>query len=101
MVTQEVSPVSEEYMTQTIITDLPAIAGGKPIKSTPYQKLPRYGEEELNELREALAQGTLFYASGKKVHELERQFATLRGSRHAIACSSGTAAIHAAVMAAG
>ncbi len=38
----------------TIATaDTPAIAGGKPIKSTPYTKLPRYGEEELKELREA------------------------------------------------
>jgi len=27
--------------------ELPAIAGGKPIKTTPYTKLPRYGEEEL------------------------------------------------------
>src|SRR5438552_13297336 len=82
-------------------TDLPAIAGGKPIKSTPYTKLPRYGEEEMTELREAIAQQTLFYASGKKVYELEKQFATLRGCRHAVACSSGTAAIHAATMAVG
>src|SRR3954471_10929519 len=85
----------------TATAELPAIAGGKPIKSTPYHKLPRYGEEEMSELREAIAQGTLFYASGKKVHELEKQFATLRGCRHGIACSSGTAAIHAATMALG
>jgi perosamine synthetase len=81
--------------------DTPAIAGGKPIKSTPYTKLPRYGEEELTELREAIAQQNLFYAGGKKVKELEKQFATLRGATHAIACSSGTAAIHAATIAAG
>jgi dTDP-4-amino-4,6-dideoxygalactose transaminase len=81
--------------------ELPAIAGGKPIKSTPYTKLPRYGEEEMNELREAIAQQTLFYAGGKKCYELEKQFATLRGCRHAVACSSGTAAIHAATMAVG
>jgi perosamine synthetase len=82
-------------------TDLPAIAGGKPAKSTPYAKLPRYGDEELRELHQAIAQQTLFYAGGKKVKELEKQFATLRGARHAIACSSGTAAIHAATMAFG
>ncbi len=85
----------------TATVDPPAIAGGKPTKSTPYAKLPRYGEEELAELREAIAQQTLFYASGKKVHELEKQFATLRGAKHAVACSSGTAAIHAATMAVG
>src|SRR5215469_12166577 len=88
-------------MTPTATADPPAIAGGKPTKSTPYTKLPRYGEEELKELREAIAQQTLFYASGKKVHELEKQFSTLRGAKHAIACSSGTAAIHAATMAVG
>src|SRR4051812_26942215 len=81
--------------------DLPAIAGGKPAKTTPYTKLPRYGEEETSELREAIAQGTLFYAGEKKVHELEKQFASLRGCRHGIACSSGTAAIHSATMALG
>jgi dTDP-4-amino-4,6-dideoxygalactose transaminase len=85
----------------TATSDPPAIAGGKPTKSTPYTKLPRYGEEELAELREAIAQQTLFYAQGKKVHELEKQFATLRGAKHAIASSSGTAAIHAATMAVG
>ncbi len=81
--------------------DLPAIAGGKPIKTTAYTKLPRYGEEELNELREAFSAGTLFYAQGKKVTELEKQFAAKHGAKFGIACSSGTASIHAAVMAAG
>jgi dTDP-4-amino-4,6-dideoxygalactose transaminase len=90
-------------MTTTAATtaELPAIAGGKPVKTTPYTKLPRYGEEELAELREALAQQNLFYAGGKKVHELEKTFSSLRGCRHGIACSSGTAAIHAATMAVG
>src|SRR5687767_14076809 len=81
--------------------DKPAIAGGTKIKTKPYTKLPRYGEEELAELKEALAQQNLFYAAGKKVKELEKQFATLRGATHAVACSSGTAAIHAATIAAG
>ena len=85
----------------TATGELPAIAGGKPTKTTPYTKLPRYGEEELAELREAIAQQTLFYAGGKKVHELEKTFSSLRGCRHGIACSSGTAAIHAATMAVG
>jgi dTDP-4-amino-4,6-dideoxygalactose transaminase len=81
--------------------DAPAIAGGKPAKTKPYRKLPRYGEEELNELKQALAQGTLFYAQGKKVHELEKQFAAQHASTFGIACSSGTAALHSATMAAG
>ena len=81
--------------------DTPAIAGGKPAKTTPYGKFKRYGEEELNELREAIEQGSLFYAHGKKVYSLESAFAKHIGAKHAIASTSGTAAIHAACMAAG
>src|SRR3954447_26581666 len=83
------------------VSDKPAIDGGKPIKSTPYGKAARYGDEELKELHEAIAQGTLFYAAGKKVKALESAFAAKHGAKHAIACSSGTAAIHSATMAVG
>jgi len=78
-----------------------AIEGGSPAKTGPYTRLPRYGEEELKELREALEQGTLFYAQGKKVYALEEAFAEWVGAKHAVACSSGTASIHTALMAAG
>lgn len=85
----------------TLETALPAIAGGQPSKTTPYGKETRYGDEELNELREALEQGTLFYASGRKVREFEEEFAAQNGVRFAITCTSGTAGIHAALMTAG
>ncbi len=81
--------------------DLPAIAGGKPAKTTPFTKAKRYGDEEMNQLKEALEQGTLFYAQGKKVKALEAAFAKAVGTKFAVACSSGTAAIHAAMIAAG
>jgi perosamine synthetase len=81
--------------------ELPAVAGGVPAKTTPFGREERYGEAELRELAEALAQGTLFYASGKKVRALEAAFAERNGVRYAIACSSGTAAVHAALIAAG
>jgi dTDP-4-amino-4,6-dideoxygalactose transaminase len=68
---------------------------------TRFQREKRYGEEELQQLREALEQGTLFYAQGKKVFELERRFAEKLGATHAIASTSGTAAIHCAMMALG
>src|SRR4051794_10391124 len=75
--------------------------GGKPAKSAPFHKEKRYGEEELKQLGEALAQGTLFYAQGKKVYELKKQFAAKHASRYGVACSSGTAALHTATMAGG
>jgi dTDP-4-amino-4,6-dideoxygalactose transaminase len=81
--------------------DLPAIAGGVKAKQTPYGTSQRYGDEELQELREALEQNTLFYAQGRKVAQLESEYSSRLRVRFAIACSSGTAGIHAACMAAG
>jgi perosamine synthetase len=81
--------------------DTPACAGGQPAKTTPYGREARYGSDELRELEEALAQGTLFYAQGKKVRQFEAAFAARNDVPYAIACSSGTAAIHAALIAAG
>jgi len=81
--------------------DQPAIAGGQAAKQCPFGRRQRYGEEELQELREALEQGTLFYAQGKKVRLLEEEFARATGASFAVACSSGTAAIHAALIAQG
>lgn len=81
--------------------DLPAIAGGARAKTIAYGKEPRYGAEELRELGEALEQGTLFYAQGKKTRALEEEFARGNGAAYGVACSSGTAAIHAALIAAG
>src|SRR5438874_3057411 len=84
-----------------VATDKPAVAGGTPIKRTPYGSEKRYGPEELEQLRAALEQNTLFYAHGKKVNELERAFAAHCGTKHAIACSSATAGIHSALIALG
>lgn len=85
----------------TAITELPAIAGGQPAKSTPFSRGKRYGDDELQELREALDQGTLFYAHGTKVKQMETEFAAVVGRKFGIATSSGTASIHTALMAAG
>ncbi len=70
-------------------------------KTTPYGKAQRYGDEELQELKEALEQGTLFYAQGAKVRQLEATYAGMVGGRYGIACTSGTAAIHTALIAIG
>src|SRR5690349_16325295 len=88
-------------MTTAATTDIPAIAGGKPAKRFPYSKQKRYGDEELAQLKEALDQGSLFYAHGKKVKEMEAAFARACGAQYAIATTSGTASIHAALIAAG
>ncbi len=81
--------------------DKPAIAGGNPAKTVPYTRSSRFGDEELQHLKEALDQQTLFYAAGKKVYGFEALMAEMHGVPHAVSCTSGTAGIHAATMALG
>jgi perosamine synthetase len=57
------------------------------------------GERELELVRQALQSGTLTSTKGELVSRLERDFAERYGSRHAYACTSGSAAIHCAVAA--
>jgi len=58
-----------------------------------------FGDEEIRLLREALDSGTLTSTKGSFVKRLEREYGEMIGARHVTACSSGTAAVHAAVAA--
>ena len=78
-----------------------AIYGGDKVKTTPYGAGKRYGKAELRELETALAQNTLFYVSGKKGKEAVEKMKALYDVPYAVACSSGTAAIHVALGALG
>jgi dTDP-4-amino-4,6-dideoxygalactose transaminase len=60
---------------------------------------PAVGEEEIEAVAETLRSGWL--TTGPRSAELERRFAELTGARHAIAVSSGTAAMHLSLVAAG
>jgi perosamine synthetase len=60
---------------------------------------PDVGEEELAEIREVLESGML--TMGAKVAELEALLADAARTRHAVAVSSGTAALHVAALALG
>ena len=57
------------------------------------------GDEEIALVTEALRSGTLTATKGKFAKRLETEFAALIGVNHAHACSSGSAAIHAAIAA--
>ncbi len=57
------------------------------------------GDEEIALVTVALRSGTLTATKGKFAKRLETEFAALLGAKHAHACSSGTAAIHAAIAA--
>lgn len=60
---------------------------------------PALGQEEISAVTEVLKSGML--ASGDRVAEFERKFADLCGSNFAVAANNGTAALHAALLAAG
>lgn len=78
-----------------------AIFGGEKVKSTPFGTGKRFNGNELKYLQEALEQNTLFYWSGKKVKEFTQKYADFCGAKYGVSCSSGTAAIHAALGAVG
>lgn len=60
---------------------------------------PQIGEEEIKAVTEVLKSGML--VQGKKVKELEEQFARYIGTKYAVATSSGTTALHIALLAHG
>ncbi|MDG0811247.1 DegT/DnrJ/EryC1/StrS family aminotransferase [Cohnella rhizosphaerae] len=78
-----------------------AIHGGPPVKTEPFGTGKRFGLEEAKELLEALEQDTLFYHAGRKVKQFLNDFNALYGIPYSVATSSGTAAIHVALGAAG
>lgn len=58
------------------------------------------GSEEEEAVLRVLRSGMLSGVWGTEVQALQREFAEMMGSAHAVACSSGTAALHLAVAAA-
>lgn len=78
-----------------------AIHGGPKTKTTPYGTGKRYVGNERKYLDEALASNTLFYGFGKFVKRACEMMQTYTGCHHVVACSSGSAAIHLGLIAAG
>ena len=78
-----------------------ALFGGEKTKTTPFGTRMRFGKEELKELQEALEQNTLFYWGGEKVKTFAKKFADMYSMPYCATTSSGTAAIHTALGAAG
>jgi dTDP-4-amino-4,6-dideoxygalactose transaminase len=60
---------------------------------------PAVGEEEVAAAADAIRSGWL--TTGPRAEELERRFAEYAGAKHALAVSSGTAAMHLALVALG
>ena len=65
--------------------------------------VPKIGEEEIAAVVKVMRQGPVTNAlgAGPMVTEFEKKFAVFAGAKHAVAVNTGTAALHAAVIAAG
>lgn len=77
-----------------------AIDGGTPVrdKMLPYGR-QTVDQSDIDAVIEVL--GSDFLTTGPKVREFEEQFADYVGADYAVAVSSGTAALHSAILAAG
>lgn len=75
-----------------------AINGGTPLRTRPLPgEKGKVGKEELKELIDVIDSGNMNRWGGTKVVAFEEEFAALHGVKHAIASTSGTAALHIAV----
>lgn len=80
--------------------------GGKPVRTKPLPTINNksgrnIGGEELKLLKEVVESGCLFRYCSRMVKKFEEEFAEFIGVKHAVASTSGTAALHVATGAAG
>lgn len=96
------APLASGHLTPLQDDDLPAIAGGTPVRA-PERRLvfgaPVIGEAEIASVVECLR--SRWIGLGPRVEQLEDAFARYKGAPYAAAVSSGTAAIHLALVALG
>ena len=78
---------------------IPAILGGKPIRTRPWPEWPVAGPEEERNLLDVLHSHDWRY--GKKTAQFEQEFADFQSAKFACACANGSVAIEAALLAAG
>lgn len=74
-----------------------AIHGGKPVRTTPFPVLRKWDYQELREILDVFETGVTGRYGGQKVEAFEKAFAQAYGVPHAVASTSGTAAIHVAL----
>jgi dTDP-4-amino-4,6-dideoxygalactose transaminase len=78
-----------------------ALHGGQKAVAAPAPRLVRWGQPEREQLDSIIGQSSLFYWKGPQTALLIKRFREGCPLEHVMSCSSGTAAIHIAVAAAG
>ncbi len=74
-----------------------AIDGGTPCRTEPFPSRTPFGDEEVELVTQAIRSQNLFGPGGTMLAEFEERFAALYEVKHAVASTSGTAAIHVAI----
>lgn len=87
--------------TATLTKEPLALHGGTPTITTAPETHRRWGEAERIQLDAMLQQDSLFYWNGAQTKQLLERFREFYPLQHVMPCSSGTAALHIAVAAAG
>ncbi len=80
------------------MSDKLAIDGGPKTRSEPFPRWPRLGPEDVTAVAEVLDTGRLTQLTGRSVGDFERAFAGWHDVEHCVATSSGTTAIHTALI---
>ena len=96
------SLAGEKTATYPDTNELPAIAGGTPVRPRSNRLVfgaPVLGEEEVASVAECIRSNWI--GLGARVEQFEQEFARYKGAPYALAVSSGTAAIHLALAALG
>jgi dTDP-4-amino-4,6-dideoxygalactose transaminase len=78
-----------------------ALRGGEKTAKEPFPPWPLFAERTLSDVLEPLRTGKVASWSGTKGVEFEERWAQWAGVPHAVACASGTAALHMALLALG
>ncbi|MEO8456786.1 MAG: DegT/DnrJ/EryC1/StrS family aminotransferase [Chloroflexota bacterium] len=78
-----------------------AIDGGPKVRSEPFPRWPMLGPDDAVAVAAVLESGKLTQLTGPSVEQFEERFAAYHGAPHCVATSSGTTAIHAALIALG
>jgi perosamine synthetase len=92
---------SQCWMGQVTDDETLALHGGKKACPHPFHRPVRWGAPELQQLGETLKQPSLYYWKNKQTSLRIERYRAIYGHQYVQPCSSGSAALHMAVAAAG
>jgi len=74
-----------------------ALFGGEKVTEEQFPMWPQFSEKTFTDILEPLRTGRVNYWTGPKGMEFEKKWASWIGSKYAVSCTNGTAALHIAI----